>query len=200
MNAFYRIARGIVYLPVRLIFNIKAKGLENFPMGKPFILAPNHTSLTDPVLLAVLCKKQLHFMAKIEVFSMPVIKHIAKWAGAFSVDRGKGDVGAINHANELIKQNKILGIFPEGKRYCEGAPRMAKSGVAHVVLDTKADILPVSIYREGKVRIFRKTTIRFGELLTYNELVDDTKTYRQNIKNITHTLTDKITKLWEMKH
>ena len=200
MNPFYKIARGIVYPFVRLLFNIKVKGIENFPLDKPFILAPNHTSLSDPVFLAIICKKQLHFMAKIEVFRTPVLKHIAKWAGAFAVDRGKGDTGALDTARDIIRQNKILGIFPEGKRYFEGAPRMAKSGVAHIVMDMKTDILPVSIYREGKCRLFSKTTIRFGKMLTYAELVDENETPRQNIKNITHTLTEKITELWEMKH
>ena len=193
MNPFYRIARGIVFLPARLLFNIKVKGMENFPIDKPFILAPNHTSNWDAVFLAVICKKQIHFMAKMELFKIPVLKQIATWAGAFAVDRGKGDTGALDTARDIIRQNKILGIFPEGKRYFEGGPRMAKSGVAHIAMDMKADILPVSIYREGKCRLFSKTTIRFGEMLTYSNLVDENETQRKNIKNITHTLTDKMT-------
>lgn len=200
MSPFYRIVRGIIYPFVRLFFNIKVKGMENFPLDRPFIIAPNHTSLSDPIFLAVICKKQIHFMGKIEIFKIPVLKQIVTWAGAFAVDRGKGDVGAIDHAQSLLEQKKIIGIFPEGKRYKSGAPRMAKSGVAHIAMDMKADILPVSIYREGKPHIFSKTTIRFGEMLTCENLVDETQTYRQNIKNITHTLTDKITELWEMKH
>ena len=200
MNAFYKIVRGAVYPFVRFLFNIKVKGMENFPLDKPFILAPNHTSNSDPIFLAVICKKQIHFMAKIELFKVPVVKHIVKWAGAFGVDRGKGDTGAIDHAQSLLAQKKIIGIFPEGKRYKSGAPRMAKSGVAHIAMDMKANILPVSIYREGKFRLFSKTTIRFGEMLTYENLVDETASYRQNVKNITHTLTEKITELWEMKH
>lgn len=200
MSPFYRIVRGIVYPFVRLFFNIKVKEIENFPLDRPFIIAPNHTSLSDPIFLAVICKKQIHFMAKIELFKVPVLKNIVTWAGAFGVDRGKGDTGAINHAQLLLEQKKIIGIFPEGKRYKSGAPRMAKSGVAHIAMDMKADILPVSIYREGKFHLFGKTTIRFGEMLTYSELVDENETYRQNLKNITHTLTEKITELWEMKH
>jgi len=200
MNLFYRIARGIIYPFVRFLFNIKVIGLENFPLDRPFILAPNHISLSDPIFLAVICKKQIHFMSKMELFKIPVLKQIITWAGAFAVDRGKGDVGALNHARSLIAKKKVLGIFPEGKRYKTGAPRMAKSGVAHIALDMKADILPVSLYREGKFCIFKKTTIRFGKILTYNELVDENATHRANLKNITHTLTEKITELWEMKH
>lgn len=200
MNLLYRIVRGIVYPFVRLFFNLKIKGMENFPLDRPFILAANHTSISDPIFLAVICKKQIHFMAKIELFKIPVLKQILNWVGAFAVDRGKGDVSAIDRARDIISENKVLGIFPEGKRYKTGAPHMAKSGVAHIAIDMKADILPVSIYREGKIKIFSKTTIRFGKMLSYDELVDENLSHRGNLKNITHILTERITELWEMKH
>ena len=104
-------------------------------------------------------KEQIHFMAKAELFKNGLFRVVLGSAGVFAVDRGKGDMGAINKAQSLIKEGKILGIYPEGTRHTEGAPRRAKSGVAYIAMDTNADILPVSVYREGKYSIFRKTTM-----------------------------------------
>ena len=131
---------------------------------------------------------------------LPGVIHIAKAGGAFSVDRGAGDVGAIEHADTIIKRGHIVGIFPEGTRYKTGAPRKAKSGIAYIAMHTKADILPVSIYREGEFNIFRKTTVRCGKVIPFNEIYDETLSDRANLKNIVNRVTDELTALWEMGH
>ena len=139
-------------------------------------------------------------MAKAELFKNGLFRVVLGSAGVFAVDRGKGDMGAINKAQSLIKEGKILGIYPEGTRHTEGAPRRAKSGVAYIAMDTNADILPVSVYREGKYSLFRKTTIRIGKLIKYEDMVNEEATARANMKSIVDTVTNEITALWEMKH
>ena len=106
----------------------------------------------------------------------------------------------INKAKEIVRSGNILGIYPEGTRHPSGPPHKAKSGIAYIALDTKSNILPVCIYREGKYSWFKKTTIRIGKVLEYNELVNEELTPRANIKNIVDTVTKEITQLWEMKH
>lgn len=200
MKPVYRIARTVIYPFFKWIFPVKFVGFEETQKKGGYILCANHTSMTDPCYMAVIMKRQIYFMAKAELFKVPVVKDIAKGAGAFAVDRGSGDMSAIEHAENLIKRGHILGIFPEGTRHKTGAPHKAKSGIAYIAMHTKADILPISVYREGKFNIFRKTTVRCGEVIPFGKLYDETLSDRANIKNIANRVTEEITKLWEKKH
>lgn len=200
MNGFYRFGRALVFPVFRWFHVLKIEGRENIPTEGAYILAANHTSISDPLFLGTIFKQQIFFMGKIELFRVPVLGRLLKWCGAFAVDRGKGDMTAINTAESLVKDGKILGIFPEGTRYKEGPPRKAKSGVAYIAMDTKADILPVSIYRDGAYSLFKKTTVRIGKLMKYEDLVSDEKTDRANMKSIVDAITAAQTELWEMKH
>lgn len=200
MKPFYRFARAVIY-PFFMIFQpVKVIGKENIPEKDAFILCCNHTSMTDPFFKVAIFTRQIHFMAKAELFKIGLFRVVLNALGAFAVNRGKGDMNAINKAEQLINDGKILGIYPEGTRHRSGPPHKAKSGVAYIAMDTKANILPVSIYREGKYNIFKKTTIRIGKLMEYSTLVNDELTPRANMKNIVDTVTKEITKLWEMKH
>ena len=200
MQPFYRFARAVIYPFFMWLQPVKVVGKENIPEKDAFILCSNHTSMTDPFFKVAIFKRQVHFMAKAELFKIGLFRLVLNTVGTFAVDRGKGDMGAINQAKKLINEGKILGIYPEGTRYKEGPPRKAKSGVAYIAIDTKADILPVSVYREGKYSFFKKTTIRIGKLIKYEELIDEEATQRANMKKIVDTVTAEITNLWEMKH
>lgn len=200
MSVFYRVVKTLITPIFGWLLPIKVIGKENLPKEGGFILASNHTSISDPIFMIANFKRQVYFMAKAELFKNWLFRAVLTRLGAFAVDRGKGDMSAIHHAEDLIRDGKILGIFPEGTRYVEGAPRKAKSGVAYIAMDTKSDILPVSVYREGKYKIFKKTTIRIGELIKYDELIDPELTDRANLKKIVDRVTASITELWEMKH
>ncbi|MBO5852921.1 MAG: 1-acyl-sn-glycerol-3-phosphate acyltransferase [Clostridia bacterium] len=200
MKPFYRFARTVIY-PFFLIFQpVKVIGKENIPNQDAFILCSNHTSMTDPFFTIAIFARQIYFMAKAELFKIGIFRAVLNAVGTFAVDRGKGDMSAINQAQNLIKEGKILGIYPEGTRHVEGPPHKAKSGIAYIAMDTKADILPMSIYREGKYNLFKKTTIRIGKLIKYDDLVSEDASVRANMKNIVDTVTKEITNLWEMKH
>ncbi len=200
MKPVYRLVRGVIYPIFKWMLPVKFVGFEEMAQKGGYILCANHTSMSDPCFISVKMKRQIYYMAKAEIFKVPIIKNIAQGAGAFAVDRGSGDVSAIEHAESIIKRGHILGIFPEGTRHKTGAPRKAKSGIAYIAMHTKADILPVSIYRDGKFSIFKKTTVRCGEIMPYSELIDENVTDRANLKNIANRVTEEITKLWEMKH
>ncbi len=200
MSAFYRVIKILITPIFKWLLPIKVIGRENLPKEGGFILASNHTSISDPIFMIANFRRQVNFMAKAELFKNRIFRFVLSHLGAFAVDRGKGDMSAIHHAADLIRDGKILGIFPEGTRYVEGAPRKAKSGVAYIAMDTKSDILPVSIYREGKYKVFKKTTIRIGELIKYEDLIDSELTDRANLRRIVDKVTTSITDLWEMKH
>ena len=200
MTGFYQFARAVLYPFFRWLQPLNVIGRENIPESGGYILCSNHTSMTDPLFMVTVFDEQIFFMAKKELFKNTVMKAVLTAAGVFAVDRGKGDMTAINSAETLIKEGKILGIYPEGTRYKEGPPRKAKSGIAYIAMDTKADILPVCVYREGKYNFFKKTTIRIGQIMKYENLVSTEQTDRANMKYIAQAVTDTVTKLWEMKH
>lgn len=200
MTPFYRFGKGLIAPIFKWLLPVRYIGFDKIDKNGGYILCCNHTSLSDPFFLITGFKRQLFFMAKAELFKIPVVASVLRSAGVFAVERNKGDISAIRRAEELIEDGNVLGIFPEGTRHKTGAPHKAKSGIAYIARHTRSDILPVSIYRSGKFNIFRKTTIRCGEIIPYNELVDENATDRANLKSIANRVTDEITKLWEMRH
>ena len=202
MSCFYRFIRGVAKVVLTPLFRVKIIGLENVPQNGGVILCANHTSLTDPIFLAINIKRQIHFMGKAELFGNFFTKWFFNKLGAFAVKRGQGDTGAIRNGEDVIKSGGMMGIFPEGTRYLEGAPRKAKAGVAMIATSTKADILPVSIFREGKIHLFSKTTIRFGEVIPFEELKLNSEegAKKSSLRYASELIMERITKMWEMGH
>ena len=160
--------------PLRLLMRVKVIGRENIPpAGEPRVLCSNHISNWDPVLLEIAHPaRHIYFMAKAELFRNRVFAWLlGKQFGAFAVHRGTGDTGAIDTAKQLVMENKLMGIFPEGTRSRDGALLRAKSGAALIVSQTGASVLPVAIVaRHQRVRPFHRTLIVYGPLLTPAEL------------------------------
>ena len=199
MSAFYKFIKAVITPLAYLFFNLKKYGTENIPKDGSVVLCCNHTSMTDVWLLIALCPRQIFFMAKKEIFSIPVLKHIFKKMGAFPVDRKSSDKSALVNALKVCENGNILGIFPEGTRTVLGAPKKAKPGAALIALQTNAKILPVSVYRGNKpVRPFQKATVRFGEVIKEPNCQGTPS--RNDIKEYTELITQKITELWEKKH
>lgn len=193
---FYRIMRWLVYPFIRLFIRVEHHGMENVPKNKGYILAANHTSIADMFVITVPVKGQICYMAKEEIFKVPLVKWFFKALGSFAVRRGKGDTEAIDKACNIVNSGKVLGIFPEGTRSKTGEIGKAKSGAALIAMQTKADILPVSIkYSTGTFKLFCKATVRVGELIPYKEPAED-ETQRGSIRRITADVMDSITTLW----
>ncbi len=124
-------------------------------------MCANHISNLDPPLLGAGIDRQVHFMAKEELFRIPVISFLITKFGAFPVKRGAGDRGAIRTALSLLEEGKILGIFPEGTRSKTGEVGAGLPGVAMFALKSQATVVPVAIV--GPYRLFRPVTIVYGE-------------------------------------
>lgn len=159
---------------VRLIMRVKVVGVENFPAeSTSLILCANHISNWDPVLLIVAKPhRHIYFMAKSELFCNRLFSWLlGKQFGAFPVHRGTGDTGAIDTAERLVDEGKILGIFPEGTRSKTGKLLRPKSGVGFIAAKTGAMVLPTAIVsRNQRIRPFRRTTIIYGKPLSPEEL------------------------------
>lgn len=157
----YKFISFLLRMFMHLIFRVKVYNIENFPKEGPVIVSINHTSYWDVPLVGCLMPRKLHYMAKQDLFKVPLLGSFIKWVGAFPVARGKGDIGAIRTALEVLGQGKVVAIFPEGRRVKKGMEHSAKPGVALIAEKSGAPILPIAI--GGKYRLFARVPITVGE-------------------------------------
>ncbi len=142
----------VIMLPIfKFIFGMRIEGLENIPKSGPALLISNHLHNVDPILLYAVLIRPGRFMAKKEVFSVPVIGWLAKFFAAFPVDRGNADRAALRLAEKHLANGKIVGIFPEGTRSPDATMQEAYPGVAMIAVRSGAPILPVAIFGTERI-------------------------------------------------
>ena len=190
----YRIVYAILWPILRLCYPCRYIGRERLPEGAVLICA-NHSNAVDPILIAFAFgrKKQIHFMAKEELFKNPVFGWLIRSLGAFPVARGKGDTGVIDTAVERLSSGRSLMIFPEGTRVHEGESVEAKTGAALFATRTGTPMLPV--YIQPKKRIFRPTTVVIGQ--PYFPKTEGRRATAEELEEITQDLMNRIRALGE---
>lgn len=164
----YVLFRFLLRVLYRLLFRLEARGLHHIPADGPVILASNHISNLDPPTIGVLVSRKVNFMAKEELFKVPVFGPLIRAFGAFPVKRGGVSKEAIKSAINMLKEGNVLGIFPEGSRKTPGA---AKKGTAMIAVRSGAVIIPVAII--GKYRIFRKTLVCYGAPVDLTSIIHE---------------------------
>jgi 1-acyl-sn-glycerol-3-phosphate acyltransferase len=112
----FRFTRAAVIRALKVLFGFSIQGEENVPATGAYILVSNHLHNLDPVFTCAACPRPVQYMAKVELFKVPVIRRIIRWVGAFPINRGKMDREAIRHGQAVLKAGYGLGIFPEGTR------------------------------------------------------------------------------------
>jgi 1-acyl-sn-glycerol-3-phosphate acyltransferase len=150
----FKTVRFILLGMSRLLFRLRISGLENVPPAGPLIVVANHLHNADPLLISIAIPRPVHYMAKKELFAVPVIRRVIRLGGAFPVDRGTADRNAIRIADLNLKQGIAIGMFPEGTRSKSRALKAALPGAAAIAQLTAAPILPVAI--TGSERLFIK--------------------------------------------
>ncbi len=141
---FYATMKGI--FKIFLIFlGLKTEGLHNLPETGPVIIAANHVSNWDPILVGVALPRPIHFMAKAELFQFSLLGSILKGLNAFPVKRGTADRNAIRQALRHLQSGEIIGIFPEGARRKVVAKTAIHSGVAMLAIKSGAVVVPVAV-------------------------------------------------------
>lgn len=166
--SYYRLFRGFFRTIFSLVFRWQVIGREHIPKEGPVILCANHISLWDPPLLGSGIERQVFFMAKEELFRIPVLSFLITKFGAFPVKRGAGDRAAIRSTLKLLEEGKILGIFPEGTRSKTGEVGAGMPGVAMFALRSQAEVVPVAII--GPYRPFRPIKIVYGKPIDLTSL------------------------------
>jgi len=141
----YRISRGILRLILKLFFDLKVSGLENIPASSKIILAGNHTSLMDGVIVAAAYPRKVYFMAAESVFKHTFWGFFARHFGFIPVKKESNNKEAIREAIRILEGRNTLGIFPEGHIASDGKLDEGKKGVAVIALKTGASIVPFAI-------------------------------------------------------
>ncbi len=169
----YSVIRAIFKYPMKFVFRVHVTGAENIPADEGFVLCANHTSMCDVIVLAVAMDRQIRYMAKKEVLKVPVIGAFLRSLGAFAVDRGAADLGAIKKATTIIEDGGVVCMFPQGHRYPKVAVRSTafRSGVGLVAYRAGCGIMPAYIKTSsGAAGFFRRTDVIFGEFIPNSEL------------------------------
>jgi 1-acyl-sn-glycerol-3-phosphate acyltransferase len=180
LSTLYAIGKATVSPAARLIWRPKVTGLDNVPRTGPAILASNHLSVIDSVIVPSVMRRNVYFLAKGEYFAMPgiagtVMKQIMYGLNQIPVDRsgGRKSLMAIDSALPVLRDGHVLGIYPEGTRSPDGRLYRGRPGVAKVALEAPAPIIPLGIIGTDKVqpigaripRVGPTVEVRVGEPL-----------------------------------
>ncbi len=170
---FYKFARLLCRMILVLLRRWEVQGVENLSNVGGLVLVSNHTSYWDPVVVGCAFNRQVHFMAKSELFAIPLLGPAIRALGAFPVRRDKSDRNAIRTAVKLLEEGSVVGVFPEGTRSRTGELQKPHLGAAMLALKAGVPMLPVAV--SGTRGLFGKVTVLVGRPVLKQGVVKVTK-------------------------
>lgn len=141
----YSLGRKVVRGYINLLYGMEVTGIENVPASGPAILAGNHMSYLDPPVIGAAVPRPVRFMAKAELFKIPVFKQFLRSIQTFPVQRGAADRSAIRASLQVLANGDLMALFPEGTRNRTGEVLPPQKGVASIALRSGAPVIPVGI-------------------------------------------------------
>ncbi len=185
----YYFLRFIGTIIINLLFFPKIVGKKNTKIKGKCIVISNHTSMWDPLIIVIAFRRHIYWMGKIELFKSRFSRIFFRLVRAFPVRRGEGDLTAIRHAFSILRKDKIIGMFPEGKRAKTGKTEKFEPGTSMIALKNNAPIIP--IYIKGNYKFFRRIKLVIGEPILLSDYVG--KKYNpEAVTKATKLLEDKI--------
>jgi 1-acyl-sn-glycerol-3-phosphate acyltransferase len=204
VSALYAFGKATVAPMMRAIWRPRVTGLEYVPETGPVILASNHRSVVDSFVIPVVTRRPVYWMAKNEYFVNPLTRSLMLGLNQIPVDRsgGRASLLALDAALPVLREGKVLGIFPEGTRSPDGRLYRGRPGVAKLALDAGATIVPVGLFGTERVqplgarlpRLGPKVEVRFGEPLDLSKW-DGTPVDSRVLREITAALMTEIQKI-----
>jgi len=190
---FYYVVRALCWLLLKIFWQMKVEGFENIPKKGAVIIASNHVSYLDPAVLVASLNRKIYFITKKEVFKNTFVSFLLKNLNAFSVDRENVDILAFKKAINILREEKVLGIFPEGTRSSNGELQELKLGVIKIAMKTGVSILPVGIIGTHKIYprgikfpiLFKhKIIVKYGAPQYFNKIKSRDKIYQKQELNL----------------
>lgn len=148
---------SVVSPTLHLYFRGRIYGAENVPQQGPLVVVSNHASDFDPPILSCCVGRPVAYMAKQELFEIPILKQAIQLYGAYPVNRGAADRSAIRSALKCLEAGWATGVFLGGTRTPDGQITDPKLGAALIAAKAKAPLLPVSLW--GTERILKKSSV-----------------------------------------
>jgi 1-acyl-sn-glycerol-3-phosphate acyltransferase len=168
-GVIYPVTRALSYPPCRLLYRLRAQDLDRVPDRGPVILAPNHFSGMDHWFVSFLLRRQVHWMAKSQLFKGRALEWFLSRIGAFPVRRGQHDEEAIITAETILGRGGVIVMYVEGGRSRSGQiGDLARPGIGRIALETGSPIVPVAIQGSERARNWKRlefpqVTVRYGE-------------------------------------
>ncbi len=147
---FWKVTRPICAPVIRAAWRVRVTGREHIPRTGPGVLASNHLSILDHFLLPLATKRPVYYLSKAEHFDHRVRGWLFKQWGAIPLRRGTGDKGAVEKAQEKIREGHLFGIYPEGTRSQDGRLYKGHTGVARIAMEGNAPIIPCAMIGSDK--------------------------------------------------
>lgn len=173
----YAVLRLLAWLLARLLFRVEVRGAEHVPRTGPAMIVANHSSVLDPPIVGGAAPRPLHFMAKAELFSIPLLGRLVRAVNARPVRREGADARALREALRILEGGHALLVFPEGTRGPEGALREGKAGAGMLALLSGASVVPAYIEGTGRAlprgRVLPrpvKVRVSFGAPLSFGKV------------------------------
>ncbi|MGD1804064.1 lysophospholipid acyltransferase family protein [Dapis sp. BLCC M126] len=196
----YRLLKWSVIVPIlRFYFRSNIYGAENVPQQGPLVIVSNHASDLDPPIVSVSVRRPVAYMAKEELFDVPILKQIITLYGAYPVKRGSADRSAIRSAMNSLVEGWAVGIFLQGTRTPDGRITEPKLGAALIAAKAKVPLLPVSIWgthavkRQGLMANSVPITVRIGEIIPPPE-----STKKEELQQVSQKCADIINKMHDL--
>ena len=167
----YTFARSVVNMIYKPLYRIETIGQENIPKVGSVLLCSNHISNLDPIVVGTTTPRAVHFMAKEELFRVPVIGRLFPHLNAFPVKRGMSDREALRKGLAVLKEGEVLGLFPEGTRSKTGELGEGLAGAGFFATRSEALIVPCAVI--GPYKAFNKLKVVYGKPVDFTE-------YRKN--------------------
>lgn len=163
----------------KILYRVSATGLDKIPKKGKYIICSNHISYLDPVLVGTYNPRYTYFMAKRELFLFSFLSNLVTYFNAFPISRTVFDRSIFNTSLNILKNENILMLFPEGTRSTDGVIRDGKKGVGLISLLSGAPIIPIALFGSNKIiqkphkRIFfPKIKIIIGDIIDTASIIE----------------------------
>lgn len=189
----YSIVRLVSVIVSKIAFGLEVHGKENIPKKEGFILASNHASFLDPVILGAACPRRLNFMARDDLFTSRWFGGFISCLNAFPVKRNNADIGALKEAIRRVKAGGALVLFPEGSRSSGDGLLEPQPGIGFIAAKLNAPVVPAFIRGSGeawprgaKAIQPKKISVYFGKQISIERRMPYQDIAQQIMKSIRH--------------
>jgi 1-acyl-sn-glycerol-3-phosphate acyltransferase len=201
--------KAIVWPIFHLLFRVRIEGRENVPSSGPAVVAANHQSFCDSLVIPLVVRRRVTFLAKAEYFDAKRTAWLFRALGQIPIHRQGGDASAraLATAREVLGEGNLISLYPEGTRSIDGNVHRGRTGVARLALECGVPVVPVGISGTDRIqpvgsrwfRPFKSVRVSFGPQMTFDSaaLVDAEtgRTSNERLRSFTGELMAEIARL-----